>query len=319
MDLTGTNLVFVALAGSGALLLALIAAVVVGRGAEERDLSGRLRSVVNPSVQVLDGQFKRPGLRSLGDPFRRLGEMLRNAAIVSDKDINDFQRQIVAAGYNARVAVPTFIGVKAVLMIAAPLAGFVYASVQQYEAAGIGISVFVGIGFAILGPNIVLGFLRRPFEKKLRMGLPDALDLMVVAAEAGLGLESALDRVVKEMRAPNPAISLEFTILVQELRMLPDRREALERFAERSGIEGFKRLSGTLSQTLRYGTPLAQALRTLAAEMRTERMLAIEEKAIRLPALLVIPLIVFIMPSVFIALVGPSILELARNMGNVGQ
>lgn len=319
MDLTSDNIVLVTLAGSGALLLAVIAAFVLGRGAEERDLSGRLRSVVNPSVQVLDGQFKRKGVSSLGDPFRRLGEMLRNAAIVSDKDIADFQRQIVAAGYNARVAVPTFIGVKAVLLITAPLAGFIYATVQEYDTAGLGVCVFAGIGTAILGPNIALGFLRRPFEKKLRQGLPDSLDLMVVAAEAGLGLESALDRVVKEMRASNPAISLEFTILVQELRMLPDRREALQRFAERSGIEGFKRLAGTLSQTLRYGTPLSQALRTLAAEMRTERMLAIEEKAIRLPALLVIPLIVFIMPSVFIALVGPSILELARNMSNVGQ
>lgn len=319
MDLTGNNLVIVTLAGIGALMLAVIAALVLGRSAEDRDLSGRLRSVVNPSVQVLDGTFKRQGLSSFGDPFRRLGEILRNAAIVSEKDINDFQRQIVAAGFNARVAVPTFIGVKAVLLVTAPTAGFILATVRGYDAAGLGVAVFAGIGLAILGPNIALGFLRRPFEKKLRVGLPDALDLMVVAAEAGLGLESALDRVVKEMRASNPAISLEFTILVQELRMLPDRREALERFAERSGIEGFKRLSGTLSQTLRYGTPLAQALRTLAAEMRTERMLAIEEKAIRLPALLVIPLIVFIMPSVFIALVGPSILELARNMGNVGQ
>jgi tight adherence protein C len=309
----------VALAGGGALMLAVIAALVIGRGAEERDIAGRLRSVVNPSVRIMDGQPRSSGLSALAQPFRRLGELLRNAAIVSEKDIADFQRQIVAAGFNARAAVPTFIGIKAVLLICAPLIGFAFATIRNYEIQGIAMSVFAGMAVAVLVPNMVLGMMRRPFEKKLRKGLPDALDLLVVTAEAGLGLESALDRVVKEMRHSNAAVALEFTILVQELRLLPDRREALERFAERSGIEGFKRLAGTLSQTLRYGTPLSQALRTLAAEMRQERMLAIEEKAIRLPALLVIPLIVFIMPCVFIALVGPSVLELSRNMGTMGQ
>ncbi|MBX9698500.1 MAG: type II secretion system F family protein, partial [Acetobacteraceae bacterium] len=296
MDVISPNMIWVVLTGSGAILLAVIAAAVLGRGAEERDLAGRLRSVVNPSVRIMDGQGGGSGLSALAQPFRRLGEMLRGAAIVSEKDIADFQRQIVSAGFNARVAVPTFIGVKAVLMVMMPLLGFLFATIRGFEAQGMALSVFAGIGVAVLGPNIALGMMRKPFEKKLRKGLPDALDLLVVTAEAGLGLESALDRVVKEMRHSNPAVALEFTILVQELRLLPDRREALDRFAERSGIEGFKRLAGTLSQTLRYGTPLSQALRTLAAEMRTERMLAIEEKAIRLPALLVIPLIVFIMP-----------------------
>jgi tight adherence protein C len=319
MALTASTILMVGLAGGGALMLAVIAALVIGRGAEERDIAGRLRAVVNPSVRITDGPRQPGGLAALARPFRRLGELLRSAAIVSEKDIADFQRQIVAAGLNARAAVPTFIGVKAVLMIAAPLSGFLFATLRGYEIQGMAMAIFAGIAVAVLGPNMALGMLRRPFEKKLRKGLPDALDLLVVTAEAGLGLESALDRVVKEMRHSNAAVALEFTILVQELRLLPDRREALDRFAERSGIEGFKRLAGTLSQTLRYGTPLSQALRTLAAEMRQERMLAIEEKAIRLPALLVIPLIVFIMPCVFIALVGPSVLELSRNMGSMGQ
>lgn len=319
MDLSTANLGLVILVGSGAFFLALIATLLLGRSAEERDLTGRLRTIANPAVPNIDGVPQANGLRSLGGPFRRLGEVLRNAAVFSERDIADFQRQMVSAGLNPRVAVPTFIGVKAVLMIVLPLLGFLYATAANYDATAVGIAIFAGIALAVLGPNMALGVLRRPYEKNLRKGLPDALDLLVVTAEAGLGLESALDRVVREIRRSNPAIASEFTVLVQELRLLPDRREALERFAERSGIEGFKRLAGTLSQTLRYGTPLAQALRTLSAEMRTERMLAIEEKAIRLPALLVIPLIVFIMPCVFIALVGPSVLELARNMSTMGQ
>ncbi len=117
------------------------------------------------------------------------------------------------------------------------------------------------------------------------------------------------------MAGSNRAIALEMTILVQELRLLPDRRMALQRMGERTGMESFRRLGATLSQTLRYGTPLAAALRTLAAEMREERMLRIEEKAIRLPALLIGPLILFILPALFIALIGPSVVELGNSMG----
>jgi tight adherence protein C len=173
---------------------------------------------------------------------------------------------------------------------------------------------FGSLVVAILGPNWVVGFLRRPFQAQLRRGLPDALDLMVVAAEAGLGLDTAVDRVAREMERGNRAIALEFGILVQELRLLPDRREALQRMADRTGMEGFRQLATTLIQTMRFGTPLAQALRILSAEQRTARQLRLEEKAIRLPAMLIVPLILFILPTLFIALLGPSILEVSRGL-----
>jgi tight adherence protein C len=320
------SLVLTLLAVSGALGLAVLAAGLLGRGAE---IAGRLGGVVDPGPRGAEAaaaaaavglaKARGRGLGALAAPFRRLGEMMRDTAMVSEKDVAEFQRQMASAGLNPRAAVPTFLGVKAVLLLALPLLGFGYATLQDYDAAKLAISVFGGIAAAVMGPNIVLGMLRRPYEQKLRKGLPDAMDLLVVTAEAGLGLESALDRVVREIRHSNPAVAVEFSVLVNELRLMPDRREALDRFAERSSIEGFKRLAATLSQTLRYGTPLSQALRTLSAEMRTERMLKIEERAIRLPALLIIPLILFIMPCVFIALVGPSVLELGRTMGSMGQ
>ncbi|WP_161600997.1 type II secretion system F family protein [Teichococcus oryzae] len=152
--------------------------------------------------------------------------------------------------------------------------------------------------------------LRRPYVAALSSGLPDALDLLVVCAESGLGLDSAVERVAREMEFSNPAIALELSLLAQELRMLPDRSAALMRLGERTGIESFQRLSATLSQTLRYGTPLAQALRVLAGEMRQERMIRLEERAARLPALLVLPLILFILPCLFIVLIGPSAIRL---------
>lgn len=300
------------LAVIGAVALAIGAALLLGRSAEEKDLAGRVQSVLRPAAAEMAPRAS-PASAAVA-PFRRLGEALRNTTLVSERDIEDFQLAIAAAGLNPRAAVPTFIGVKAVLMISLPVLAFVYAQLSGFDLPRTAVVVFLGILIGVFGPNLFLAYLKGKHEEKLRKGLPDALDLLVVCAEAGLGIETALDRVAREIEANNRPLAISFLVLVQELRMLPDRRQALERFAERSNFVGFKRLGGTLSQTLKYGTPLAQALRVLAAEMRNDRMLRIEEKAIRLPALLVIPLILFIMPAVFIALVGPSVLELSKGL-----
>lgn len=310
-QMEGAGLLAVIAVG-GAIFLAIVAAVILARGAEDKDISGRVRGIVRPSADEPSATGAR--VSAAAAPFRRIGEALRNTAFVSEKDIGDFQMAIAAAGLNPRAAVPTFIGVKAVLMVALPVLAFAYAHFSNMGAPQTAFFVFGGIFFSIFGPNFVLSYLKGKHQEKLRKGLPDALDLLVVCAEAGLGIETALDRVAREIESNNRPLAIAFLVLVQELRMLPDRRQALERFAERSEFEGFKRLGGTLSQTMKYGTPLAQALRVLAAEMRQDRMLRIEEKAIRLPALLVIPLILFVMPAVFIALVGPSVLELGKGL-----
>ena len=302
-------------AAGGALGLAVIAAALIGRSAEERDLSRRLRAVLRPVDQGVQPAGPR-GASRLVQPLRQIGEAMRKAGVlVSEKDLAELQRAVAAAGFDPRSAVPAFVGVKAVLLVVLPLLALLYAGLQDADLLQIGLWIFGGLVLAIMGPNLLLSALRRPFENKLRQGLPDALDLLVVMADAGLGLETALDRVAREMAATNRPLALEFSLLVQELRIMPDRHSALERFAERSSTDAFRRLGGTLAQTLRYGTPLSRALRVLAAELRAERALRIEEKAVRLPALLIIPLILFIMPCVFIALVGPSVLELGNSLG----
>jgi tight adherence protein C len=309
------SLVLAAGAAGGAIGLAVAGAAVLARAAEDRDLAGRLRAVVRPAERA-GAERGRAGLASkILRPVLRLGEMLRGSAIFSEKDVASFQKAVAAAGFDPRRAVPTFVGAKAVLLLLLPLAVAAYAIALEHDPMHGAALVAGALVVAVFAPNWTVGALRRPFQSKLRKGLPDALDLLVVAAEAGLGLETAVDRVAREMEASNRAIALELNVLVQELRMLPDRRTALERMGERTEIEGFKRLAATLSQTLRYGTPLAQALRVLAAELRQERMLRIEEKAIRLPALLVGPLILFILPALFIALIGPSVLEIGKTMG----
>jgi tight adherence protein C len=301
------------LAVAGAIVLAIVAAIILARSAEDKDLSVRVQSILRPEVED-ERRAAKQAASMAAAPFKAVGEALRNTALVSPKDMQEFQMAIAAAGFNPRAAVSTFIGVKAVLLLGLPVLGLVYALSSGHPPVRTGLTVFAGIVAGIWVPNFALSYLKGKHEQQLRKGLPDALDLLVVTAEAGLGIETALDRVAREMEHTNRPIAIAFLVLVQEMRMLPDRRAALERFGQRTDFDGFRRLAGTLSQTLKYGTPLAQALRVLAAEMRTDRMLRIEEKAIRLPALLVIPLILFIMPAVFIALLGPSVLQLSEGL-----
>lgn len=308
------NLVLALAGAAGAIGLATLAAVLLARGAEQRDISVRLSAVIRPVAPLPQGEAVSVKLR-LFAPLLRLGEALRDSALISQSEREEFQRVVAAAGFHPRHAVPGLIGAKAVLTVLLPLAALIAIFVIPLDFVQGGFAFAMALMLAVMGPNWVMGRMRAPFQKQLRRGLPDALDLMVVTAEAGLGLEGALERVAREMERSNRAIALELNILVQELRMLPDRRVALDRLGERTGLDGFKQLAGTLSQTLRYGTPLTQALRVLATEMRAERQLRLEEKAVRLPALLIGPLILFILPALFIALIGPSILEMGKTFG----
>jgi tight adherence protein C len=318
--LTPQTLMLAVAVGVAAIALGVFAAAMLARAAEDRDITSRVKGVVRPGDRGAHAAKAANAVANLlAAPFQKLGESLKASAFMSARDVSELERAVAALGIDPRRAVPTFVGLKAVALIALPVGAYFYASQSGYGLKGIAFISLVGLIAGIFGPNWMVGYLRKPFQKKLNRGLPDALDLMVVCAEAGLGMESSVERVSREMQSTNAPIALEFTILLNELRMLPDRRQALERFGERSGIEQFRRLGSTLAQTMRYGTPLGQALRVLAAEMRQERMLRMEEKAVRLPALLVLPLILFIMPSLFIALVGPSILAIMSTLGNAGR
>ncbi|MCS6890184.1 MAG: type II secretion system F family protein [Rhodovarius sp.] len=302
----GTTLLIGAAILSVALLLAAMVAVIIANLAEERAFRARLAGVLQRSTPLRVPRTKEGLIKLLVAPFLALGQRLRHTALFQDKELARFERAVTAFGLDGPSMVQAFVGGKLVLLIALPVAGYLLA--QEMGLAGLGalIGAFVGLTLAIYGSAVVLRLVAGPYEAQLRKGLPDALDLMVVCAEAGLGLETAVARVAKEMGTSNRPIAHEFSVLSYELRVLPDRREALERFASRSGFESFRQVAATLAQTLRYGTPLAQALRTLAADMRTQRLMKIEEKAVRLPALLTFPMIFFMLPALFIALGAPS-------------
>ena len=148
----------------------------------------------------------------------------------------------------------------------------------------------------------------------VRKGLPDALDLLVICAEAGLTVDSAFGRVAKELGKAYPELGDEFGLTAIELGFLNERRQAFENLANRVDLESIRGVVTTMIQTEKYGTPLASALRVLSAEFRNERMMRAEEKAARLPAIMTVPLILFILPTLFIVILGPAACSISDNL-----
>jgi tight adherence protein C len=139
--------------------------------------------------------------------------------------------------------------------------------------------------------------------------LPDALDLFVICAESGLGLDAAFTRVARELGNSSHELADELGLTAIELGFLPNRRDALTNLAKRVDMPSMRSLVNTLAQTERYGTPLAQSLRALSADYRHERLMKAEQKAAKLPATLTVPMIIFILPPLFVVLIGPAIIQ----------
>ena len=296
--------------GAGCALALLAAACfLVTRSLAERDLFRNMERVVRGEDQA---RAPRHFLGLVLAVIRHLGTYVQRFSIFSPKDVAELERASRSAGLSPETAVPLLIGGKLILMICVPLIAFFLT--RGFASPWPMVWTCAGVAIGIFGPNSAIAYVRRKRTKALRLGLSDSLDLLVVCAEAGLGLESAIDRVSSEMRHSNKEVALEFFTLGQDLRLSSDRSAALLRMGERTGLENFQRLTMTLAQTLRYGTPLGQALRILAVEMRNDRMMRLEEKAARLPTLMMLPLALFILPCLFIVVAGPAALRIMSLM-----
>jgi tight adherence protein C len=293
-------------------LLAVLAVALAANELTEHRMAERVRRA---AIGVTPETAPKRSFASLGAAMLRLLDvsgMVRFMA--SQQDRTQVERTLVPLGVPSSMAAPLLVALKLVFLVAGPLAGLAW-NATSGSGGNPMLPVLVGAGVGVLAPNMILSQLRKRRVAALNRGMADTLDLLVVCAEAGLGLESAIDRVSHDLRRANPAMSLEFAQLSQEMRLMPDRSSAMERFAERAEVDGLRRVAATLSQAMRYGTPLGTALRALAADERQARLIRMEEKAARLPALLVLPLILFILPPLFLMLVGPSVLQLFDAIG----
>ena len=168
------------------------------------------------------------------------------------------------------------------------------------------VASLAGVLIGFYAPIVYLRNAAAKRAKNIKLALPDGLDLMVICAEAGLSLDATLARVSRELGNGAPELAEELGMTAAELTFLPERRLAFDNLNARTNSDGIRAVVNTLQQTAKFGTPLAQSLRVLAAEMRQARMTRAEEKAARLPALLTVPMILFILPCLFIVLLGPA-------------
>ncbi len=230
------------------------------------------------------------------------------------RTIEETRQTLRSAGVRSDVALGLFIGIKTVSWGGCALMGLGVARI-----AGLGVAAMIGMPVAtgiagLLLPDLVLKFRRSRFLKRLEAGLAEALDMLVICSDAGLSLEAGLTRVATDIAATHPAVAEEFKITNGELRMTDNASEALLNLGRRTGLDSLKRLGSTLVQTIQYGTPITQALRVLSSELREEQLTRFEERAARMPVLLTVPMILFILPCVFIIVGGPAGLTLMTTI-----
>src|SRR5579875_2075863 len=224
--------------------------------------------------------------------------------------------KLLKAGYRSREALVIYMGIRLLLPVVLTSLVFLIVAFLHLPTARL---ILSGTGIAIGAtylPPVVLKRITAARNRRFTRALPDVLDLLVICAEGGLSLDGALSRVSREFRRFLPEMADELALTGIELGFLPSRRDALLNLAKRVDIPGMHSLVHTLVQTERYGTPLAQSLRALSTELREERMLKAEEKAAKLPATMTVPMIVFILPSVFIVLIGPAMINVFKAFHN---
>ena len=246
-------------------------------------------------------------LSSLGARYRRF---------YSAENLDQLRTIVQSSGLNPHRALSIWIGLKTVSMFLFPIIALFVAQLLGKPLTDALIFSLIGVVTGIMGPRLVLLVLRRRFNAGIRLGTPDMIDLLVVCSEAGMGLESALERVAQEMNQTNPAMARVLYGLLDDLRILPNRSEAFEKLGSTS--EGLRRFGTMVSQSLQYGTPLSQALRTIAMDLRRERITNLEERAHKLGAKLTIPMVLFMLPAMFVILGGSPFLHLVRTFSSIG-
>ncbi len=233
--------------------------------------------------------------------------------LLQQHQVDTLQRKLVHAGWRTKDAIIIFAFAKLVMPFVGLIVGILSCGIDWGRPFDIdqatGWLILLGSGY--LGarmPEIIVSRVKSKRNAAIRKGLPDALDLMMICAEAGLSLTAALDRVARELARVAPQLAEEFSLTSVELGFLPDRGTALKNLGARVDLKEVRGFVNVIVQTEKYGTPIAQALRVLSQEYRTERMLRAEQKAARLPALMTVPMIVFILPTMFIIVMAPAII-----------
>jgi tight adherence protein C len=292
-----------------AIAVATAACLLIIREIHFRALNTRVSNAVmglpskSAPIQDMTGWFS-----SLGVRYQRF---------YAPENLDQLRTILHTSGFNHYRALPIWIGVKTVSSFLFPITAFFVAQLSGKPLTDVLIFTLIGLLVGIMGPRLILLVMKRRFDAAIRLGTPDAIDLLVVCTEAGMGLESGVERVAEEMNETNPVMARVLYDLLDNLRILPNRSDAFEKFGSTS--EGLRRVGTIVSQSLTYGTPLSQALRSVAVDLRRERITRLEERAHKLGAKLTVPMVLFMLPAMFVILGGSPYLRLIATFTSVGK
>lgn len=287
-----------------ALLFGGMALVASARRTRDETLARRV-ALVEPGFAAI-GVLGKTG--SAGEALFRLP-----GSTLSGRSQREITRLLAGLPLAPAQVLTVFTMIRLALVLVFGLMTFLWARRFAVFADTASIPLMLAAMAGIVGwfvPSMIISYRLRQRTKAVRSGLPDALELLVVCVEAGLSLEDGLDRVVTELKRSQPALADELNLTLADLKILPSRDQALANLAERVDVPSVRSVVTTLAQTLRYGTPLVQALRVTAAELRNDYLVEMEERANRLPAYLTLPVILFLMPTIFLVVGGPAVLRI---------
>jgi tight adherence protein C len=300
-----------------ALALLLLAVVMLPMLRQNERMDARIRAVTtDAAARGVVAAPAAPSGNLAGRLLRRLGQAVVSSGLLSQRSVADLEQTMTTSGHRASATLPVFVGAKVALFLGLPIIVWIGMEVLNIQVHPKVMPVMAAAAIGLLAPDYFVRRIRKKYLKSLEHGLPDALDLLIICSEAGLALEAGFDRVAAEFGDSSVATAQELRTTASEMKILADRRRALLNMGTRTGLEVMTRLGGTLSQTIQYGTPIAQALRVLAAEMRQQTLTRFEEKASRLPVMLTIPMILFILPCIFMIVGGPAMVQVMDAMSH---
>jgi len=266
-------------------------------------------SVLGARLRALGWQRAKPKEKpAMRERIEQALDPLSKAIPLSPGEVSRTRKWLIQAGYRDPRHITLYTGSR----LAAALFGFGLVAVASgLNSPALLISV-TAFGFFL--PRFVLKRLIQSRQQRIKIGLPDALDLTVICVEAGLALDQALMRVGQDLHHAHPELSEEFHLVNLEMKAGKPRAEALRNLVDRTGVDDIRSLVGTLIQTDRFGTSVAQALRVHSDSLRTERRQRAEEQAAKTTIKMVIPLVLFVLPSIIFVTLGPAVIQLIRTL-----
>jgi tight adherence protein C len=268
-------------------------------------LGARLRALGSQQPRQAENK---PAIR---ERIEQALDPISKAIPLSPADVSRTRAWLIQAGFRDAIDVNYYFGAR---VLTAAIGFLAVALWNGFDNPPLLIGI-TALGFLL--PRFILKRMIRDRQNRIRLGLPDALDLTVICVEAGLALDQALMRVGQDLHHAHPDLSDEFHFVNLEMRAGKPRAEALRNLVDRTGVDDIRSLVGTLIQTDRFGTSVAQALRVHSDSLRTERRQRAEEQAAKTTIKMVPPLVIFVLPSIIFVTIGPAVIELIRQLGPI--